>query len=250
MDYSRLTLAHWNAQRSRILNSVERIIERVEAVKTGRVVPTDTDLEIGVGRRLRMAVLFLDICSFSTRPSEDSNEQELVLRTLNLFFTEMIRIAEEYGGAIEKNTGDGLMVYFEDGGGDPPEGGCTRAVASAMSMFFASYYAINPLLNQASLPLVSFRFGIDYGWVTIARVGAARRHSSLVAVGTTANVANKMLGFAEPNEILIGGNVFTNLPPAWRQYCSLRVANTGWTYRLTGLPYPFHSFSGRFIPPW
>jgi len=44
-------------------------------------------------------------------------EQDLMLRVLALFFSEMIRIAEEYGGVVEKNTGDGLMVYFSDGAG-------------------------------------------------------------------------------------------------------------------------------------
>ena len=54
-----------------------------------------------------MAVLFLDISGFSVRKSETVEEQGMILKILNLFFTEMIRIAEEYGGTVEKNTGDG-----------------------------------------------------------------------------------------------------------------------------------------------
>lgn len=37
-----------------------------------------------------------------------------MLSALNLFFTEMMKIAEDYGG-VEKNTRDGLMAYFDDG---------------------------------------------------------------------------------------------------------------------------------------
>jgi adenylate cyclase len=44
-----------------------------------------------------------------------------MLRVLNLYFSEMIKIAEEYGGTVEKNTGDGLMAYFEDNSGEPKE---------------------------------------------------------------------------------------------------------------------------------
>lgn len=49
-----------------------------------------------------MAVMFIDICGFSSRPMETLEEQDLTLRVLNLFFTEMIRIAEEYGGNVER----------------------------------------------------------------------------------------------------------------------------------------------------
>jgi class 3 adenylate cyclase len=37
---------------------------------------------------------------------------------LNLHCSEMTRVAEEYGGTVEKNTGDDLMAYFEDNSGD------------------------------------------------------------------------------------------------------------------------------------
>lgn len=148
-----------------------------------------------------MAIVFLDICDFSDRPSETLAEQELLLRVFNLFFTELIRIAEDYGGTVEKNTGDGLMAYFEEGGGDPPEDACKRAVAAALTMFYAKDKLINPLLSNSNIQPIVFRMGVDYGPVTVADVGAARRFRSLVAIGTTANVASKMLNRAGPNEL-------------------------------------------------
>jgi class 3 adenylate cyclase len=51
----------------------------------GRIVPDDEDLAIGSGRRLNVAVLFLDISGFSKRPSETEAEQTLLLKVLNLF---------------------------------------------------------------------------------------------------------------------------------------------------------------------
>lgn len=74
-----------------------------------------------------MAIMFLGISDFSSRPAESSAEQLTLLVALNFFFGEMIRIAEDYGGTVEKNTGDGLMAYFEDAGGNPPEVGTKRA---------------------------------------------------------------------------------------------------------------------------
>ena len=38
----------------------------------------------------------------------------MLLAALNLFFSELVKVAEDYGGTVEKNTGDGLMAYFDE----------------------------------------------------------------------------------------------------------------------------------------
>jgi class 3 adenylate cyclase len=195
-----------------------------------------------------MAVLFLDISRFSKRPSETEQEQDLLLRVLNLFFTEMIKIAEEYGGTVEKNTGDGLMAYFEDGAGDPPERGSKRAVACALTMMAANEYLITPILNATPALPISFRVSIDYGTITVARLGAARRFNANVAIGATANFACKMLAFAQAGQIVIGESVRNELPREWHQYTHLLPVSTGWTYVSTGLPYPLYEYIGRWEP--
>lgn len=160
----------------------------------------------------------------------------------------MIRIAEDYGGTVEKNTGDGLMVYFEDGGGDPPEDGCKRAITAAATMLNATEKAINPVLASYGIAEINFRVGIDHGQVTIAEVGAARRFRSRVAIGSTANVASKMLEVAGPNEIVIGDQVYQRLPRAWtQQLAHLHLLQTGWVYVQSGAPYAFYKFTGRWI---
>lgn len=180
-----LPLAYWRSQVLRIVDLRSRIVARGEAAVPGRVVPEDDELVIGTGRRLNMAVMFLDLCGFSGRPSETLWEQDILLRVLNLFFTEMIRIAEEYGGTVEKNTGDGLMAYFEDNAGTQPEGGCKRSISCALTMMYTTATLINPIIRATGLEELHFRIGIDYGPVTVAQVGAARRFGALVAIGTT-----------------------------------------------------------------
>ena len=118
MEYTRLTDAYWKNQIGRIEGSRQTIVARDEAASVGRVIPGEETLAIGTGRRIDIAVMFIDICGFSSRSSNTLAEQDLLLRSLNLFFTEMTRIAEDYGGTLEKNTGDGLMAYFlNDAGG-------------------------------------------------------------------------------------------------------------------------------------
>src|SRR5690242_9018684 len=114
VDYERLGITYWDKQTERLQRMLEEIRKTPVATAAGRVIPGNQDLALGTGRSLRAAVMFTDICGFSARPSANQAEQNAMLNILNFYFSEMIRIAEEYGGTVEKNTGDGLMAYFED----------------------------------------------------------------------------------------------------------------------------------------
>jgi class 3 adenylate cyclase len=157
----------------------------------------------------------------------------------------MIRIVEDYGGTVEKNTGDGLMAYFEDGGGDPPAIGSKRAVACALTMLRTNDEGIAPVLMATRVDRIRFRIGIDYGAVTIANVGVARRFGSIVAVGTSANIASKMLAVAEPGQIVVGEDVVRQLPQDWMRFCHPLEIQTGYSYR-TGDTYRFFEYTGRW----
>lgn len=249
MDYDNLTSTYWAQQLARVLGDLEKIQKQPEATVLGRVVPQEEDLVLGTGRTLSAAILFTDISQFSARPSGTRSQQDLLLKILNLHFSEMIRVAEEYGGTVEKNTGDGLMAYFEDNAGEPPETGCKRAVAAALTMMYANENAVNVILQQSDIDPIEFRIGIDYGPVTIAQLGAARRFGGLVAIGATANIANRMLGDGKPGDILVGEDVYKQLPSAWQQFCSVHNYNTGWIYVATGAPYWFYKYTGRWRRP-
>jgi adenylate cyclase len=248
VNFDSLTPDYRNAQKTRVWESVKKIIGRGNHVSDGRVLPEDESLVIGEGRRLSMAVLFLDISSFSDRPSSSREEQEILLRIINLFFTEMFRIAEDYGGTVEKNTGDGLMAYFEDSS-DHGEQGSKRAVAAALTMLDINSRLLNPILIREGIAPIQFRVGVDHGNVTIARVGSAKRFNSVVAVGSTANIACKMLGKAEAGEIIIGEKVLSALPAGWLKFCELKIVDSGWIYAATGKPYPFYRYIGRWVDP-
>lgn len=246
MNYDALNAEYWAVQRERVEQLRKKIADRPK-IGDGRVVPDDDSLSIGNGKRLWMAVMFIDICDFSSRGMETLEEQDLMLRILNLYFTEMIRIAEEYGGNVEKNTGDGLLVYFNDGEGTPPESGPKRAVACALSMFAATEYLINPIIISSSSKPIEFRVSIDYGAVAVAKIGAPKRFNANTAIGTTANFASKMLRFAKPNEIVIGETARNYLPRDWQTRWTTPVAeSTGWSYRKDNSPYVLYRYTGRW----
>ena len=247
MNYDGLQKSYWQAQAERVEQLRQKISERPE-VGSGQVVPDDESLTIGDGRRFQMAVMFVDICGFSSRRMETPAEQDSMLRVLNLFFTEMTRIAEEYGGVVEKNTGDGLMIYFVDNDGQPKEVGSKRAVSSALTMMSSNTYLLSPVLKASGTDELAFRVSIDHGPVTIARLGPPRRYNANVAIGAIANFASKMLKHAGENEIVLGESAKNQLPTDWQiLWTETHPANTGWIYSQSMKPYPLYKYTGRWI---
>lgn len=245
-----LTPAYRRAQIDRVVATLKRITAKAGPFAQGRVIPQADDLAIHDGRRLEATVLFLDICKFSNRPCENADEQAVIVQILSLFFTEMIRIIEDHGGFVEKNTGDGLMAYFAQN--DLPGVSIQqRALSCALTMFSAADTLINPVLAKSNIPSLDFRVCMDHGHITVAKVGAARRFNGIVAVGTTANIASKMLSAAKANTILLGDAMLPGLPRQWvEQFVELESQDTGWTYRQPQTPYSFWRYTGRWrIPP-
>ena len=240
-----LTRAYYEEEISRTRVVLQRLND--SGAQPGRVIPDLEDLRIHDGRRIEATVMFLDICKFSQRPSETLEEQQTLMQVLALFFSEMIRIAEDYNGVVEKNTGDGLMVYFAAGADGISSQ--QRALAAALTMFSAADNILNPVLISSNIPVLDFRICMDHGQITVAKVGAPQRHNQIVAIGATANVASKMLAHAEANSILMGDQVVEGLPPGWSTYWKLHTLQTGWTYRATGHPYPFWEYLGRWKVP-
>jgi adenylate cyclase len=248
MDFDRLTKTYLDTQVARVSGTLSKLARQPGLLSFGRVIPEDGDLPIGTGRRLEASVLFLDICKFSSRPAESEVEQEALLRILTLFFSEVIKIVEDYGGVVEKNTGDGLMAYFcRDSAKNTSAQ--QAALAASLSIFAISDWMINRKIEDAGFPRLDFRICIDHGHVTIADVGAARRFRGIVAIGTTANVACKMLAVAEANTLLLGDQVLKGIPSSWQQFLKVKTANTGWVYRQTSAPYIFWEYTGRWNFP-
>lgn len=240
--------AYRASQSARILATAESI-DRRSGLGVGRVIPDADDLAIHEGRFLYAAVLFLDISGFTSRPQETMEQQELMLRGLSLFFTEAIRVVEDFGGTVEKNTGDGLMAYFV---AEPDEGATKeqRAVAAALTLFHVVNDALSSTLNNAliarAIPPFLFRICIDSGSLTIAKMGAVLRFNGIVAIGTTANLACKMLNVAKAGELMIGNNVREGLPLEWKGLSMVSDHDTGCSYSQTGAPYQYWYYYGRW----
>jgi adenylate cyclase len=247
MNFNGLPSSYWVSQKTRV-EDLRLKISAGDNSTDGRIVPTDNDLVIGAGRRLPLSILFTDISGFSNRASLTPEQQEMNLRIFNLYFTEMIRIVEDYGGTVEKNTGDGLMAYFEDAPEYQADDNSTkRALACALTMFAANQYLLSPIYQASNVPVIEFRASIEYGTITIAKLGAPRRFNANVAIGNAANFASKMLSLLKASEIGLGSAARDRLPTAWRSaWTTLSDESTGWVFNGTTTPYPLYLYSGRW----
>lgn len=230
-------------QDDRVRALVDAIVARRNTVRDGRVIPNSGNLPIGTGRQFSATVMFLDICGSSARGSDDPADQSTMLTALTILFSEMIRIIEDHGGKVEKNTGDGLMAYFSKG-----ENGLsaqTTALMAALTMIASARRLADPLISALGLNRLPFRICLDHGRITVAEVGAAGGFRGIVAIGMTANIASKMLSIAKADELLIGEAVRAGLPDGWQQFVG-EVRPTGFSYTGSGATYPSYIYNGRW----
>ena len=227
---------------------IEVLQDRIQGVTDGRVMPDREDITIGSGKRFDLAVLFLDLCGFSARANWTAEDQKGVLALMNIFMAEMLSIVKDFGGIYEKNTGDGLMAYFGEDGATVADR-IKPAVEASVVMHYVNDRLITPWLQSQNIQPLNFRVGIDYGPVTIARVGIRGEASSRVAIGTAANIACKLMNRIPNGGICIGHSVYLNLPQNWSLACRQSDQPSGFVYVATQLPYMAWELNHRLAPP-
>lgn len=230
---------------------MRQLDERINAVAAGRVVPDLDEVNIGSGSQCNLAVLFLDICGFSALPNWLPQDQKHVLALMNLFMAEMISTVRDFEGHFEKNTGDGLMAYFGEGAKSDADR-VKPAVEAAAVMHYFNDQILGPFLEANNVPKLRFRIGIDVGPVTLARVGvksADSEYNSMVAIGTTANVACKLMNLIPEGGICVGEYAYRSLPNNWASRCTKNLQPTTFVYVATQQPYPGWVLNYRLTEP-
>jgi class 3 adenylate cyclase len=226
--------------RDRLVKRFDQLQDKLDEVAMGRVMPVIEDLKLGTGRQQHLAIMFLDICDFSDRLNWTAEEQKQVLADLNLFISEMITLVRENDGHFEKNTGDGLMAYFGEACPTDTER-VGLAVEAALYMHYFNDHMLTPHLASRGLPPIRFRVGIDVGLVTLARIGiksTSSNYNSIVAIGTPANAACKLMKLVPNGGICVGENTYHQFPQNWAGRSAISKELTGFVYRDSEQPYP------------
>ena len=155
--------------------------------------PSSAPSEAPEGERRQLTVMFCDLVG-STALSEQLDPEDLqtVVRTYQEVSAQVI---ERYEGHIAQYLGDGLLVYF----GYPAahEDDAARAIRAGLEIVTA----LEQARSRFPQP-VQVRIGIHTGPVVVGQMGAGSRREQL-ALGETPNIAARVQGKAEPDEVVI-----------------------------------------------
>ena len=146
--------------------------------------------------RREVTVVFLDLRGFTA--FAETSEPEELMGVLREYHAEMGKLILAYEGTLERFTGDGMMIFFNDPlpVPDAPE----RAVRMAVAMRErAAELAVRWHRSGYELDL---GIGVAKGFATIGAIGFEGRWD-YGAIGTVTNLAARLCGEAKPGQILI-----------------------------------------------
>lgn len=232
---------YFNSLRERLEGLQALNAQRLADVTAGRVAPGVDDIAIGSGKLVKAVILFFDIRGFTDRTgSSDEIELKKTLSMLNQVIPTVMRIIFDFGGYVEKNTGDGVMAIF--GIGEAPKIACNNALSASTTIFYVLKKLINPALNDQGIAPVNARIGMDYGPILLSRIGtasgsSAQQRNFLTAVGPPANIASKLQGKADTDQIWTGDLVRLHAEE-WRKSFFVREdeSDATWKWIYSGTP--------------
>jgi class 3 adenylate cyclase len=146
--------------------------------------------------RREVAVVFLDLRGFTA--FAETAEPEEVMGVLREYHAEMGRLILEHEGTLERFTGDGMMIFFND----PVEvpNAAERAIRMALAMR-ERVAAMAAAWRKRGWDL-ALGVGIAQGYATIGAIGFEGR-LDYGAIGTVTNIAARLCGEAKGGQILV-----------------------------------------------
>ncbi len=151
--------------------------------------------------RREVTVVFLDLRGFTA--FAETSEPEEVMGVLREYHAEMGKLILNWEGTLERFTGDGMMIFFNDPVLVP--NAAERAVRMAVAMR-ARVAELAVGWRKRGFDL-DFGIGIAQGYATIGAIGFEGRWD-YGAIGTVTNLAARLCGEAKPGQILISQRVF------------------------------------------
>jgi class 3 adenylate cyclase/tetratricopeptide (TPR) repeat protein len=145
-----------------------------------------------VAERRQVSIMFSDLVG-STALSARMDPEDL-REVIAAYHKCVAETVESFGGFVSQYLGDGVLVYF--GYPQAHEDDAERAVRSGLQVV----EAVSSLETQVSL---QSRVGIATGLVVVGDRAHSGRLLDYSIIGETPNVAARLQGVAEPNEVII-----------------------------------------------
>ncbi len=197
-------LTEWNTElESRVARQVAELertnrLRRFLSPQLADLVVSDENLL--QSHRREIVVVFTDLRNFT--PFAEHSEPEEVMEVLGEYHRAIGSLVHAYGGTLERFTGDGIMVFFNDPitCDDPAE----RAVRMALELRDAVKVLSAQWFRRGhDLPV---GIGIAQGFATLGRIGFEGRFD-YAAIGSVTNLAARLCSDAGPWQVLVTDRV-------------------------------------------
>ena len=197
-----LELAAWNQQlEQRVeeqLDEIARVgrLRRFLSPQVAELIMRDGDESVLESHRREIVVVFCDLRGFT--PFAETSEPEEVIGLLREYHAALGDLVFRFEGTLERFTGDGLMVFFNDPFPCPDP--ATRAVRMSVAM----RTRVRELADgwSARGHELGFSIGIAQGFATLGRIGYEGRFD-YAAIGSVTNLAARLCSESEPWQVLM-----------------------------------------------
>ena len=218
-------LQGWNATLEQRVSEGVHQLERVGRLKrffspqlAEAILAGGTDDPLKSHRR-EITVVFLDLRGF-TAFTETADPEE-VMAVLAQYHATMGRLVLAHEGTLERFSGDGMMIFFNDP--QPVPDASARAVRMALQMQ-QELVGLSAQWRRRGYDL-HMGIGIAQGFATLGGIGFEGR-IDYGAIGTVTNLASRLCGEAAGGEILLSARVQAHLQD--------EADAAGWTIQPAG----------------
>lgn len=175
------------------------------APQVAELIVASGDDDVLNSHRRDVAVLFCDLRGFSA--FAESADADAIMDFLQAYRETLGLLIEKYAGTLERFTGDGLLVLFNDPLPVPEP--CLVAVQLATEMRTAASRIIRR--TRATEDRLGFGIGIAFGCATLGKIGSRGRFE-YTAIGSVVNLAARLCERATNGEVIIDSSVKSLLP--------------------------------------
>jgi adenylate cyclase len=200
-----LTRVHSHLERSGYARRLQVLSEKLSRYLAPQVCQSLLDgVQQGEIRtqRKKLTVFFSDIKDFTESTAKWQPEE--ITELLNSYFSEMSRIAAEYGGTVDKFIGDAILIFF----GDPHSLGARQDALQCVKMAMAMQRAMAGLQARwrelGPSKTFHIRIGINTGFCDVGNFGSDLRMDYTI-IGSEVNLAARLEQAADSGGILVSG---------------------------------------------